>query len=113
MTATVSPTTAEQGSRLLLQSIDPAVDALTERLEAVPHLHLNLKADGRGVHRPTLSIWPAVDEDMPPALVTVHLAAEFGVPGRYIDLTPEEARIFARHLIATANLVDRETGIVA
>ena len=43
---------------------------LAVRLDAVRHRHLNLTADpdGKDMHRPDMSVWPAIDEDMPPAV---------------------------------------------
>jgi hypothetical protein len=84
---------------------------LADRLDAVRHRNLDLEAtDAKGLHRPFVSVWPSIDEDMPPAVVTLHLAAEWGVPVRYVDMTPDEARALARHLVEIADLIDRETG---
>lgn len=86
-----------------------APDYLTERLDAVPRRHLNLSVDGKGgCHRPDLSIRPATDEDQPPALVSVTIGALFGQQTRYLDLMPDEARALARHLIETADVIERE-----
>jgi hypothetical protein len=100
---------SSHGSRLLLEPVD-----LADTLSAVKHRNLNLSAEGKnGGNRPSISIWPAADEDMPPAVVTVAIHAMYGQQSRYIDLTPDEALTLARYLIETAKLIERETETVS
>jgi len=75
-----------------------------EIFDAVSHKHIHLgKPD---INRPRLSVWPAADEDRPPAVITMALGPLMGQQGRYVDLMPDEARHLARILIETADLID-------
>lgn len=81
---------------------------LADRLDAVETREMNLKDRG---HRSRLSVWPTFDDDMLPAMVMLQISAEWGVPSRYVAMTPDEARILARHLVETADLVDDKTEV--
>lgn len=102
------PTTAHGRAELDARLYPAPINPLAERLERVTHLYLNLSVDSKGdCHRPNVTIWPAADEDAPPAVVTMLIGSMFGQQARYLDMAPDEARTLARHLINTADLIDR------
>jgi hypothetical protein len=79
----------------------------TDYLNSIPHRHLNLNVDSEGVcNRPRITLWPAANEDLAPAVVTMGLDPEIGQPRRYIDLTPAEARTLAQHLLTLAAIIE-------
>lgn len=71
--------------------------------------HLRLKLydnpdEGPQPQRPELSVWfDDIDPDGLGQTVTVAVSAAWGTQQRFIAMTPDEAKAFARLLLKTAN----------
>lgn len=75
-------------------------------LDSIRHWRFDLAIDG-DEQRPEISIWPNTDEEEGPPGVTLGVGPLLGQQRRFIDMTPDQARIIAHKLIETANAVDQ------
>jgi hypothetical protein len=83
--------------------------SIEQEIEDIAHLTIDLMGkadDGRDLHphEPTIKVWAGMADDQ--AHVTLCLAALWGQPMRFADLTPEQAITLADALAKTASAVN-------
>jgi hypothetical protein len=83
--------------------------SIEQEIDGIAHLKFDLMAeadDGRDLdpHQPTITVWAGMADNQ--AHVTLCLAALWGQPMRFADLTPDQAITLADALTKTASAVN-------
>jgi hypothetical protein len=85
--------------------------SLEEKLDEIRHLEVDLTGDSddlidNDVHRPRLSMWAAWHDNIGGPVVSVAIHPLWGQAGRFIDMTPTEARSLATKLIGMSDAIE-------